>query len=144
MSEENIPSHTHKLSGAPEGTGGTYLGYDPYSSIGQESYRFEVTTHSADTFDSGSYGKESPVAIPEHSFVYARLCNCTSDGEQTIKNLIDRVDQIDKKEGTPKSIGITGLVTGIIGTVFAVGHGLNYGIKWIAQRREEAAPLLDD
>ena len=143
LSEENIPLHTHKLSGAPEGSGGTNLGYGPYSSIGEENYRLEGTTHSVDTFDSGSYGKESPIAIPEHPFVYGRLCNCTSDGAQTIKSLMDRLDKLDDSKGSTKAISVAGLVTGLVGTLFALGNG----IKWLAQRRTvrgaERDPMLD-
>ena len=144
LGEKNIPSHTHKLAGAPEGSGGGNLGYGPYPPSGEESYRLEGTTHSADTFDSAPYGEQSPAPIPEQPFVYARLCNCTSDGQKTIKDLIDRVDNLDDSKGS-KSISIAGLVTGLIGTVFAVGHGLNWAAQKIRGRSsDESAQLLDD
>jgi len=143
LSEENIPMHIHKISGSPSESSGNVLGYGPYAAVGQESYRLEGTTHTADTFDSGAYGKENPSKIPEHAFVYARLCNCTSNGEKTIKSLLDRVDKLENSRGSIAAVGITGLITGLIGAIFALGTGINWVIQ-TRRRVDEIIPLINN
>ena len=138
LTEENIPSHSHKLSGSAVGRGGDTLGNGPYPDEGERGYELLGTTSKPTNFNSGDYGKESPQKLPEYSFVHATLCKCTQDGDGDFKKLESRIENLGSS--APKSLGIVGTITGIAALLLSSV----LAIKSFCPKRRQAERLLQE